>query len=177
MTAPHPGRAHRDWRNRWNSLCNRCCGRGLAGTPSDGSPSKFLRHLAYARNARINRRNAAFASSQKLSRPLYSRPPRRHSVLLLVLTRARAILDGRHPLDRAGSGRFWLKNPASRATGILARASATLLASRSAGRRFVTATQRNRYTPLPQAYRAAGFVSVRRLPTISRFAGMISARS
>src|SRR5215831_13632038 len=56
-------------------------------------------------------------------------------------------------------------------------ASATLLASRSASRRFVTATQRNRYTPLPQAYRAAGSVSVRRLPTISRSAGMISARS
>jgi len=34
-------------------------------SPSDGSPSRFLRHLAYARNARINRRNAAHVSSQK----------------------------------------------------------------------------------------------------------------
>jgi hypothetical protein len=31
------------------------------------------------------------------------------SVLLRLLTRTRAILDGRHPLDRAGSRRFWLK--------------------------------------------------------------------
>ena len=40
---------------------------------------------------------------------------------MLLLTRARAILDGRHPLDRAGSRRFWLKKPASRAAGILVR--------------------------------------------------------
>jgi hypothetical protein len=58
------------------------------------------------------------------------------SVLLRLHTPTRAILDGRHPLDRARSRRFWLKNSASRATGILASALATLLASRLESRRL-----------------------------------------